>query len=448
MTIRGVADHPNKELMQTLWEEGKRASEILDILEEQGLPLVSYSTLARYGQRYWDCATKFQFTSDNPEMEQLAEVLNSAVEIGNIRKVAITTKRYPGWEKIDGVNVQVEKEATTHTVEVTPTSHLGPKLVQADIGPFKIKIPKTEKAKKPKGWHLAVSLPDTQTGYFQDPQGELHTIHDEAALDIAYQLLGRLEALYSVDLIVNHGDDLDLAEFSSHRSLGGYKGLLQLNINRYATHLAIEREIAPNATIVQLHGNHEARLEKYLTDKASDLLGITRAFESEPVLALSHLCRYEDYGIETTDPYPHGVYWASPSLRFIHGVASGAPGVAATKNHQALQFTSTIFGHDHKQSLACATVDVGSEHKIVYSGSPGCLCRVDGLVPSSHGGIGSTGKPTSREKWQQGVFIIWYEPENLQRVHVEPVLINKGHALFRGESFRSTVDPNGRPCDE
>ncbi len=53
---RGVADHPNKAEMQTMWEEGKKAKEIYDWLVAEGLPVIKQETLARYGQRNWnDC---------------------------------------------------------------------------------------------------------------------------------------------------------------------------------------------------------------------------------------------------------------------------------------------------------------------------------------------------------------------------------------------------------
>jgi hypothetical protein len=67
--------------------------------------------------------------------------------------------------------------------------------------------------------------------------------------------------------------------------------------------------------------------------------------------------------------------------------------------------------------------------------SPGCLCRVDGAVPSVNSGVSSDGKPGKHwENWQQGVAVVWYNEET-GRFAVELVHIIEGAALYQGQEF-------------
>jgi hypothetical protein len=66
--------------------------------------------------------------------------------------------------------------------------------------------------------------------------------------------------------------------------------------------------------------------------------------------------------------------------------------------------------------------------------SPGCLCRIDGAVPSVKGAVGIDGRPvTYYENWQQGMAVITYKPEG--SFHVDLVHIDDGKTLYRGQEF-------------
>ena len=449
---KGVADHPDKDLMRQLWEQGQKASAIVEELERRGLPPVKKATLARYGQRYWSdkdnetIALSYDYEGVPEDSdERIVSAFKAAEAVGVVRKVNITTKNTLAWEKQeDGSNVQVEKDLTTHTIEVVPDTGESAELPAAEIGPFSIKVPKFKSQSKPNGFRLLVDFPDTQMGYFRHGHS-MRPIHDEAALDVSYQILAYLNETEGVDDVVNQGDDLDFAEFSSHRSTPGYKGLLNDNLSRHKTHLAIQREAAPAAEIMQLYGNHEARLEKFLADKAPELLGLKKPGTDEYVLDIPTLCGYDDLGIKSFDPYPQGVWWANDFLKFHHGTAaSGVPAGAAGKSLSKSNGVSVVYGHDHYQAVARDRVETRHGMRSVFSASGGCLCRLDGLVPSTAGGIASSGKMKSKERWQQGILIIYYEPSGAQRAHVEPVLIEDGTAMFRGKIFTASVDVDGK----
>ena len=59
----------------------------------------------------------------------------------------------------------------------------------------------------------AVILPDMQLGYFRTGDNTLEAIHDEAAIDVALQLVRKAKP----DQIILVGDNLDLCEFGKYR---------------------------------------------------------------------------------------------------------------------------------------------------------------------------------------------------------------------------------------
>jgi hypothetical protein len=66
--------------------------------------------------------------------------------------------------------------------------------------------------------------------------------------------------------------------------------------------------------------------------------------------------------------------------------------------------------------------------------SPGCLCRVDGAVPSVNGAIGPDGVPKEVfENWQQGVAVIKYKDSG--EFFVDLVQIDEGRTVYQGVEF-------------
>jgi hypothetical protein len=70
--------------------------------------------------------------------------------------------------------------------------------------------------------------------------------------------------------------------------------------------------------------------------------------------------------------------------------------------------------------------------------SPGCLCRVDGAVPSVNGATKIDGSPAVYyENWQQGIAVIMYKKTG--EFYTELVQIENGRAVFRGREFTSKL---------
>jgi hypothetical protein len=438
---KGVADHPAKAQMEQIWRSGGRAKDVLAFLHENSLPIIKESTIARYGQRFWN--EKVRISTDASAAD-IADAINDIEEnnLGHIVKMGFTKKKFPGWEKINGQNVQVEKESTSFNIDVVPSL---PSPDKATIGDFKVSLKGAKKLSKPSGWNVGVVIPDPQIGYYRDIDGDLTTTHDESALDVAHQITLFLEASYKIDLTVILGDNHDFSAFSTHRTAPGYTSNTQLEIDRFGTEVALQRELAPNAEIVVLSGNHDDRLNKAIVDKIPGLVGLSKANSREPVLSIANLCRFDEYDITSIESYPDGEYWANDYLRFEHGsLVSSTPGSTAAKYLSDAR-VSTIFGHTHRQELVYSRIRERNSSRPIFAGTPGTTARIDGILPSSKTGINSAGKQSAKktEKWQQGIFIVWYQPDGDQKAIVEPVLIEDGVAFYGGKIYESIINKNG-----
>ena len=71
--------------------------------------------------------------------------------------------------------------------------------------------------------------------------------------------------------------------------------------------------------------------------------------------------------------------------------------------------------------------------------------RVDGAVPSGSTGTRITGDPAlSRgERWDQGLSVVFYDPDGRTVPCIETVPIFGGRAVWRGRIYTATVDVDG-----
>jgi len=161
--------------------------------------------------------------------------------------------------------------------------------------PVNITAPKP--AKKPKTKHkVAIALPDPQIGgRFLFDRG-WDPFHDEAAMDVALQLVSFLEETDRVDWVINLGDFLDLPSQGRFDQEAGFAGTTQQAIDRGHLFLQQQRAAAgPEAEIVLIEGNHDRRLEKYILSNSAAAWGLKRANMDElPVMSLPYLLRLDE----------------------------------------------------------------------------------------------------------------------------------------------------------
>jgi hypothetical protein len=275
-------------------------------------------------------------------------------------------------------------------------------------------------------------LPDIQIGFYRDTTGTLHPTHDEAALSIVLQLAREIRP----DRIIMVGDNLDLPELSRFRLSPRFRDTTQATVDRAGLFAAELRVAAgPQAEIDWLAGNHEERLPNYILDNAVSAFGLRKANmpDSWPVLSVPSLLRLDDHQITFHPGYPANKVWINERVKVVHGSKVNQHSTA----HQYLntERVSVIFGHVHRREWAEQTRDTNEGPRTILAMSPGCLCRVDGRVPSTKSGIDHDGVPMANvENWQQGVAVITYEPGD-GRFIPEQVPFHDGWALYRGKEF-------------
>lgn len=476
----GVSNHPHREEMKVLWLNGLRAAEILDWLEARSFPMVKKKTLESYGRRYWtpllgddtivlsdeyvdeESGTTYRMAevplaslSDEEDDIKAAEDILAKVAasgLGQVRNVKIGSKTYPTWKRGEGDEVAVSEMGSSRmrTVEIVPSLNFGIERTQLTEVTLNYVVEPGQRG-KPDGWKLGVFLPDMQIGYFDDGK-QLITTHDEAAIDVAHQMMAQAQEWYGIDCVVNAGDNLDLPAFGSHRSAPGYMTTTQNALTRASEEAAIQRAIAKDAEISWIEGNHEQRLTNFLIDKAPQLLGLGRVpidgEEEPPVNSVPFLCRFDEYDVNWVGPYPDGEIWINDHLRFEHGRLYGSsPGTTSPKYLK--DGVSVGFGHIHRAEMVQETRHTPRGPRTHFAGSPGCLCRLDSKVPSAKTGIDATGEQSGKrvENWQNGIWFFWYEPSGRQFVTIDPVNIWGGWAMWSGLEFRAKCDVNGDPIE-
>jgi len=361
---------------------------------------------------------------------QIVEMLErkgiDPADIGSVKRISL----------YQSLTKNSDGEAETHdltAIQFSPAWETGPEWPVIQPGPA-IKLP----ARKPRekvdntAWQTCVVLPDMQIGYYRDATDRLQPTHDEQAISVALQIVKAVKPA----MVVMVGDNLDAPEFGKYRLTPAFQRTMQAAIDRATTLCAEVRDAAPDAEIVWLAGNHEERLPNYLLDNASAAFGLRRGNvpESWPVLSIPYLCRMDEFGVDYRSGYPAGHVWINQRLRVIHGDKVASGGSTAHK-YLATEKTSVIYGHIHRREWAERTREDWDGAKTVMAASPGCLARIDGVVPSTKQGTDLDGRPLKRmEDWQSGCAVVTYEPGDGRFVY-EQVAIHDGWAQYRGKDY-------------
>jgi hypothetical protein len=370
-------------------------------------------------------------TTKKQSLGRIAELLErngiDIDEVGAIKRVSL----YQAVTKDSDTG-----EASVHDltgIQFSPKWETGPEWPVIQQGP-PVKITASKATKTRSGWPVAVVLPDIQCGYFSAVDGSLEAIHDERAISVALSIVADVDP----EIVVLVGDNLDFAELGKYIVTSAYQQTTQATIDR-ATRLAAEiRQAAPRAKIIWLAGNHEERLPKFLLQNAAAAFGLKRGNlpDSWPVMSVPYLCRLDEVDIEYRPGYPASSVWITERLRVIHGDRVASGGSTAHK-YLGQEKSSVVYGHIHRREWAERTREDHDGPRTVLAASPGCLCRVDGAVPSTRGGTDLNGRPLVRyEDWQQGLAVIPYDPESGNFCY-EQIAIHDGWAMYRGKEYKA-----------
>ena len=372
----------------------------------------------------------------DPEIKQVAELLKrskiSPEDLKSIDSVSVSEYQV-GMKGEDGEPRVVD--LVSRRVKVTPRKdETGPKWpVIRQARPLTIKpVKRRQSPALLSGWKHAVLLPDPQIG-FRKVGDDLIPMHDERAIDVALKVLAAVQHDVGVDQVVNLGDFLDLTEQSRFQQEPAFVQTTQPSIDYGSTFLAQQRATAPDAEMVLLEGNHDKRMQNFTIVNAAASFGIRKANapESWPVMSLPYLLRCDEIDVHYIDAYPAGEYWINNKLRAIHGHKVRSSGSTANLYTKDFPGISTVFGHTHRVEMHHRTVHDRKGPIRTYAASIGCLCRVDGAVPSYGSGVGIDGKPVEYwEDWQQAVGVVTYKDDEAADHRLQIIQIQDGKAIY------------------
>lgn len=388
----------------------------------------------------------FEKVKEKLQIEAVAKLLKEhnikPDEVGSIKSMKVGKWQTVTKDETGEAQIHDLKGAS---IVLSPKWEIGPEWPVITQGP-RYNIPRIKsKSKKAKGWETAVILPDMQMGYYKkslELNAELEPIHDESAISLALKLIADMNP----DRVVMLGDNLDFAEFGKYLTAPTFKQLTQATVDRATLLCAQVRGAAPNSKITWIAGNHEVRLARYIQTNAEAAFGLTRGKlddelrENWPVLSVPNLCRMDEFGIEYLSGYPESFLALNENLIIRHGDKVTSNGSTTTKYLNDAH-KSVIYGHIHRVEVAYRTRVSENGPRTIMAASPGCLCRIDGAVPSTKSGADEFGRPLMQgaENWQQGLAVVQYQPKGVgdEWFNYEQMWIYNGRGIFRGTEYLS-----------
>lgn len=397
-------------------------------------------TNSKLSSKLKDIKKKTDTERDNRNfVNAVAEMLErkgiSPSDVGRINKVSF----YQQVTKDEAGDVVVHD---LQAIQLSPSWEEGPEWPVIQPGP-KIQLQKSKtKVSRPKGWEEAVIVPDIQIGFYKKSidGNELEPIHDEKAIAVALKVIEDIQP----NQIVLVGDNLDFAEFGKYLTSKPFQQMLQPAIDRATMLCAQLRSAAPNAKIHWIAGNHEARMARYIQTNAMASFGLTNGKLPEesrakwPVMSVPAICRMDEFDINYVPGYPESYIALNENLMVIHGHKVTSNGSTTTKYLNDAH-VSVIYGHIHRTEYAYRTRLSKNGPRTVMAASPGCLCRIDGAVPSTKSGADEFGRPMlmGAENWQQGLAVVQYQPTGVgnEWFNYEPMWIYNGRGFLRGKEY-------------
>lgn len=348
-----------------------------------------------------------RFTDEDRERlhERLDTVLDEVLAHGMGKVKGVTVRQWEGFQRgLDGTPQVVQLQGIKLDVKVNEVAPEWPVIDRPSVT-LRVIPPEQPRPRHPRD-RVAVILPDPQIGFRLFDGGELDPFHDENAIDVAMQLLRDV----APDRAICLGDFQDFAEFGKYTQEAAFARTTQKGIDRGHEFIAQMRQAAPDAQLTVMEGNHDRRMEKRILENNMGAMRLRRAADTTgwPVFSVPYLCAFDSFECSYIGGYPAGELWVTEELRCIHGikVRSGSSTAAAVVKEDGV---STIFGHVHRIETQYLSARSRTGHKTRLAHTPGCLCRIDGSVPSVKSSTTLDGRPVpTAENWQQGLSVVEY----------------------------------------
>lgn len=218
--------------------------------------------------------------------------------------------------------------------------------------------------------------------------GDHHCPHHDPTL---HELFCSFLADEKPDQLVLLGDIADYSTVSRHRETEGFRQSV-VECNRAVFDVLRDyREASPNTEVVMLPGNHDARVEYYILDRAPGLRDIGPAFEEQvSAYSLRRLWRLDELGVELVSDHDsdweRAKYPITEALTARHGyMTSKNAGETMLVKHSRSQ----IQGHSHRMQFTYKTKHDPIDVKLAVQA---------GTMAKIADGLGYASEPD----WQQG----------------------------------------------
>lgn len=218
--------------------------------------------------------------------------------------------------------------------------------------------------------------------------GDHHCPHHDEKL---HQLFCSFLADEKPDLLVLLGDLADYSTVSRHRETEGFRQSV-VECNRAVFNVLRDyREASPDTRVVVLPGNHDARVEYYILDKAPGLRDIGPAFEEQvSAYSLRRLWRLDELGVELIADYDSD--WERAKLPITKALTA-RHGYMTSKNAGDTMLTkhsnSQVQGHSHRLQFTYRTKHDPLDVRVAIQA---------GTMAQIRDGLGYASEPD----WQQG----------------------------------------------
>ncbi len=309
-------------------------------------------------------------------------------------------------------NYQVKASLAKRTLDPTEFEPL--KILNIITKPNKVLFSDSENIL----YQSALILSDAQIGFIRDLHTDkLKPMHDRNALSITLKVAKDTQP----NQIIINGDMLDLSDWSDKfLQSPEFSFLLQKGLIELGWWISQFHNVAPNAKISFIPGNHEQRMERGIIRNfplAFGLKSLDNIDAKFPLLSLQNMIKFDKFDLHWEKQYPYGEIWLNPKTRISHGkvIAQGSGATAVKVNK--LSNNNEIFGHIHRIETAVKTVYDHQNSYSVGAYSFGCLCKTDGSVPSNIPNV----------NWQQGFGMVTY---NEKEEYIETILIKNKKAIY------------------
>jgi len=272
---------------------------------------------------------------------------------------------------------------------------------------------------------VAMVIADPHFGFeWQPPSWKLVPFHDRRVLDIFLQILEQVQP----DVIEFDGDFLDLTmwqdKFTKDAAFFQTTQPALLECHFFLRHAV---EIAPKAKKRLHQGNHEARMEKALTNHLQEACELRAVDELElpPALSVPKLLALHKLGVDWIGGYSDDIAWLGENIKVIHGsTMRGKPMGTVTEALKQGRY-HVVVGHIHRDEMVSESrITPGGPNRQITGYCPGCACHVDGRVPGSN----------SNSNWRQGIGIIEWSGRYISITHIP---VHNGVAVWNGQRFEA-----------